>query len=294
MPNNASYCTAMGKNAQSKLPWADIPILLALMRRNSLAAAAEALGVDRTTVARRLERLEAQLETQLFERISGKLVATDAGRRILSAAERAEQELSHLNPNESEQRFKHGKVRIALSEHVLAGFAPQLCDFVHDHPEVFLEFATSNRLVDLSKYEADVVIRIGRIPPEKMYTKDLGLVRFALYRRADETGPLRIFWPRAGETDMPQFLRRDHPDTVSVAAIDGVLPTREIILAGGGAGILPRFLGDGDSRLTSCSDDISENPYRLFIGCLHEQRNLHRIRLVMRYLTKQLTDALTD
>ncbi|MFY0681305.1 MAG: LysR family transcriptional regulator [Thalassovita sp.] len=284
----------MGKNARSELPWADVPILLALMRRKSLGAAAEALGVDRTTVARRLERLEAQLGTQLFERISGKLVATDAGRRILSAAERAEQELSSLNPTESEQRFKHGKVRIALSEHVLAGFAPQLSEFVHAHPDVFLEFVTSNRFVDLSKYEADIVIRIGRIPSEKMYTKDLGQVNFALYRRADEIGPLRIFWPRAGETDMPPVLRRDHPDAVSLAAIDGVLPTRDIILSGGGAGILPRFLGDGDTRLTAISTDLSESPYRLFIGCLQEQRNLHRIRLVMQKLTKKLAEALID
>ncbi len=284
----------MGENARLDLPWAEVPILLALMRCKSLAAAARALGVDRTTVARRLERLEAQLGAQLFERISGKLVATDQGRRFLAAAERAEQELSHLNPSGSERRFKHGKVRIALSEHVLAGFAPQLSAFVHDHPDVFLEFVTSNRFVDLTKYEADIVLRIGRNPPEKMYTKDLGQVRFAVYRRADETGPVRIFWPRAGESEIPQFMSRNHPEAVSSAAIDGVLPTREIILAGGGAGVLPRFLGDSDSRLASCSDDMSGNPYRLFVGCLHEQRNLHRIRLVMRDLTKQLTKALID
>ena len=284
----------MGENARLDLPWAEVPILLALMQCKSLAAAARALGVDRTTVARRLERLEAQLGAQLFERISGKLVATDQGRRILAAAERAEQELSHLNPSATAQQFKLGKVRIALSEHVLAGFAPQLSAFARDHPDVFLEFVTSNRFVDLMKYEADIVLRIGRNPPDKLYTKDLGEVRFALYRRADEAGPVRIFWPRAGETEMPQFMRRDHPEAVSSAAIDGVLPARDMIIAGGGAGVLPRFLGDRDSRLTSCSDDLSENAYRLFIGCLHEQRNLHRIRLVMRDLTKQLTKALID
>ena len=284
----------MGENAQIDLPWADVPILLALMRCKSLAAAADVLGVDRTTVARRLERLEAQLGTQLFERISGKLVATDEGRRILSVAERAEQELSNLNPSESEQRFKYGKVRIAISEHVLAAFAPQLIAFIHDHPDVFLEFVTSNRFVDLTRYEADIVLRIGRNPPEKMYTKDLGEVRFALYRRADETGPVRIFWPRAGEPEMPKFIRHDHPEAVSIAAVDGVLPTREMILTGGGAGVLPRSLGDRDNRLAPCSDDISVSPYRLFIGCLREQRNLHRIRLVMRHLTKHLSNALAD
>lgn len=284
----------MGKNAQIKLPWADIPVLLALMRCSSMAAAGRELGLDRTTVARRLERLESQLGMQLFERQSGNLVPTDQGRHILSIAERAEQELSDLQPSDSERRFKYGKVRISLSEHVLAAFSSQLNAFIHEQPELFLELSASNQLVNLSKYEADIVLRIGRTPSKGLHTIDLGAVHFALYRLKGETGPLQIFWPRAGQVELPKLVRQKYPQAKAVAAVDGVLPTREMILAGGGAGILPKFLGDQDDRLVTCSDDILVEKYRLFIGCLHEQRNLHRIRLVMQQLGEKLKKTLAE
>lgn len=157
-----------------------------------------------------------------------------------------------------------------------------------------MEFTTSNRFADLSKYEADIVLRIGRVPADTLYTKDLGEVRFALYRLKGDTGPLRIFWPRAGDTELPNFIRKNHPEAQAVASIDGVLPTREMILVAGGAGILPRFLGDRDDRLMACSDDVSVGKYRLFIGCLHEQRNLNRIRIAMRQLAKRLAEAIAQ
>lgn len=284
----------MGENAHTDLPWADVPLLLALARGKSFAAAAQLLGLDRTTVARRLERLEAKLDTQLFERLAGELSPTPQGRRILAVAERAEQELSHLEPNSEDRRLRYGKVRISVSEHVLSAFAPQLNAFIVDHPEVFLELTTSDRLVDLFKYEADIVLRIGKKPTATLHTIDLGEVHFAFYRRQGETGPVMTFWPRAGETDVPDLLLKENPEAKVIAAIDGILPTREMILAGGGAGVLPRFLGDSDERLIACSGDFTSAEYRLFMGCLPEQRNLHRIRIVMKHLSIGLTQALRN
>jgi len=282
----------LGENAQTELPWGEVPVLLALARGKSFAVAAQMLGIDRTTVARRLERLEAQLDTQLFDRVAGGLSLTQHGRRILAVSERAEQELSHIQTNCEERRIKYGKVRISVSEHVLSAFAPQLNAFMNDHPDLFLELTTSNRLVDLAKYEADVVLRIGKRPTATLHTRDLGEVRFAYYRRQDETGPILTFWPRAGETEVPAQLLKDHPDAKVVAAIDGVLPTRDMILAGGGAGALPHFLGGSDDRLIPCSEDILPDTFRLFMGCLPEQRNLQRIQIVMKHLSKSLSQSL--
>jgi len=284
----------MGNNAQIDLPWSDMPILLALVRHKSLSAAARNLKVDRTTVARRLDRLEAQLGVQLFERLSGNLVPTDQGRRVLSIAERAEQELSSLEASDKQAGFKFGKVRIAVSEHVFAAFASYLNCMIHEQRDILFEFTTSNRFADLSKYEADIVLRIGRIPADNMRTIDLGGVHFALYRQKKETGSLRVFWPRAADAEIPMSVRKQHPEAQIVAAIDGVLPTREMIVEAGGAGILPRFLGDRDDRLIACADDIPVGNYHLFIGCLSEQRNLNRIRIAMRQLERVLRQALSE
>lgn len=285
----------MGKNAQMNIPlWADMPILLALMRAGSFDAAAHSLGIDRTTVARRLERVEKRLEIQLFDRASGRLKPTEEGRRILSAGERAEQELTDIQPDYGDKRFTHGKVRISLSEHILSAFSAQLFELITAHPDLFLEFTTSNRLVDLSRYEADIVIRISQHPQDAMHTVDLGPIPFGLYRRADSNGPILHFWASPGETTVPKHTLQAYPEASVIAAIDGVLATREMILSGDGVGVLPSFLGDQDERLKLISDKTIDSKYRLIVGCLPEQRNLHRIRTVMRYLSKRLVSSAED
>lgn len=255
-------------------------------------AGASELNVDRTTVARRLERLEALLGLQLFERLNGKLEPTQHGRRLFSIAERAEQELSDIQNDDEEKRFEYGKVRISTSEHVLAAFAPQISDFISDHPKILLEIVTSNRFADLSKYEADIVLRIGSKPPPSLKTIDLGSVRFGLYKRRDETGPVEKIWTHPGEIKLSKSIAELHPEAKVSAIIDGVLPTREMILSAGGAGVLPKFLGSSDQRLVSCSEDFIPQKYRLFMGCLPEQRNLRRIQIVMRDLSDSLKQAL--
>lgn len=281
-----------GNFAQDKLPWSDIPFILALARCRSFSDAAEVLKVDRTTVARRLDKLETQLNSKIFERHLGELSLSTEGRRIVAIAERAEQELSQIQIDTDERRIKYGKVRVSVSEHVLAAFAPEVCQLIADLPEAFLEFTTSDRQVDLAKYEADIVLRIGRAPPPRLHTIDLGEMRFACYRPKTETGPVKKYWARAGETEVPKVLRKDHPDAEVIAAVDGILPMREVIIAGGGAALLPYIVGEKDERLRMCSDFVSSGKFRLYAGCLPEQRHLHRIRLVMKHLSKTLSAAL--
>ncbi|WP_394199526.1 LysR family transcriptional regulator [Litoreibacter albidus] len=284
----------MGKNAHSNLPWAEIPILLAIARHQSFAAASEVLGIDRTTVARRLDRLEEQLDTHLFERDAGRLTLSAQGRRMLAVAERAEQALSHLQPVGEDRRRRYGKVRISVSEHVLSAFAPQFAALITERPEVFLELTTSNRLASLQRYEADIILRIGQQPAATLHTLDIGAVHFAAYRARSDQGPLHRFWSRAGNTELPDNIRAIAPDAQVIAAVDGVSSLRDMILNGGGAGVLPRFVGDCDTRLEAVTENWPGLEYRLYLGCLPEQRNLHRIRLTMKGLAKRLTAVLTS
>lgn len=281
-----------GKFAHPSLPWADVPFLLALARSTSFVAAAEELNVDRTTVARRLERIESRLNSTIFERNNGQLTLNAQGRRIAAIAERAEQELSEVQPNTHDRRVTYGKVRLSVSEHVLSAFAEHFAAFSKSHAEIFLELTTSDRFVDLFKYEADIVLRIGQSPPPGLHTIDLGTVGFGYYRRRDETGPLTTYWPRVGETDVPKHLLKDHPDIEPLAAIDGVLQSRDLVLAGGGTAVLPRFLGDLDDRLVLCSKASSPSKFRLYAGCLPEQRNLQRIKLTMKTLSATISKVL--
>lgn len=254
--------------------------------------AARDLRVDRTTVARRLDRLEASLGTKLFERHSGALELTPHGRRVLAIVERAEQELGHLQPDKDDLRISFGKVRLAVSPHVLAGFSEEVTQFATSHPHLFLEFATSDRFVDLHRYEADIALRVGMSRPEGLHSLDLGPVRFGLYRRSDQIGPVQAAFSLPGQTSLRKEFVPDGAHPMIVAAVDGVLPTRELILSGAVAGVLPEFLASGDPRLALCSDGVPQGPHRLWMSCLPEQRHLSRIKTTMRELSRSLSARL--
>jgi DNA-binding transcriptional LysR family regulator len=70
--------------------WDDLKVVLALARAGTLAGAARDLGVDATTVGRRVAALEAALRARMFDRLSGGYVATGAGHRAIALAEEME------------------------------------------------------------------------------------------------------------------------------------------------------------------------------------------------------------
>ncbi|MXQ09034.1 LysR family transcriptional regulator [Alphaproteobacteria bacterium GH1-50] len=255
-------------------------------------AAARELGVDRTTVARRLDRLEERLGTKLFERISGELELTLHGRRTLAVMERAEQELSHLYPDKDDARIAFGKVRVSLSPHVLAGFSKEVIRFAESHPQIFPVLATSDRFVDLHRYEADIALRVAVTRPHDLHSIDLGPVRFGLYSRSDQRGPLRAVLTPPGQTELPREFVPQSETPIVVASVDGVLPTRELVLAGAGAGLLPQFIAEDDPRLALVSDGLAEGRHRLWISCLAEQKANSRIRTAMKGLSGEIAQRL--
>jgi DNA-binding transcriptional LysR family regulator len=291
-PNNARFCSAMGISAHTRLPWSDAPFLLALARSGNFMAAASDLGVDRTTVARRLDRLEERLGTKLFERISGDLELTLHGRRTLAVMERAEQELSHLYPDKDDARIAFGKVRVSLSPHVLAGFSAEIIRFAASHPQIFPVLATSDHFVDLHRYEADIALRVAVTRPHDLHSIDLGQVRFGLYRRSDQSGLVRAVFTLPGQSELSRDFVPQSQSPIVVASVDGVLPTRELVLAGGGAGLLPQFIAEDDPRLALVSDRLAEGRHRLWMSCLSEQKTNSRIRTVMKGLSAEIAQRL--
>lgn len=74
--------------------WTDLRFVLAAARAGALAGAARQIGVNETTVSRRLARVERRLAVRLFERVGGRLVVTQAGARLVDAAQRMETEVT--------------------------------------------------------------------------------------------------------------------------------------------------------------------------------------------------------
>src|SRR6185503_15831687 len=126
------------------LRWDDVRVFLAIRRHGTMAGAARDLGVDQTTIGRRLASLEASLDARLFDRMPDGLVLTPAGASVVEAALHVEESVLALARLASgEDRRSEGVVRIATSdafaEHYLLA---RLGALRERHPAVVLEITT--------------------------------------------------------------------------------------------------------------------------------------------------------
>ncbi len=147
------------------LDWNDLRYLLAVARGGTLAGAAKGLGVDDSTVSRRVARLEARLEARLFERAGdGRLRPTPAGAEALERAERMELEVEGLRDSVTgADAVCAGTVRLTsvplLVNRLLVPALPGLLD---RHPALNLELVADPSDLSLRRREADIALRLAR------------------------------------------------------------------------------------------------------------------------------------
>jgi len=141
--------------------WDDVRIFLAAHRHGSLGAAAQRLGIDTTTVSRRLAVFEQDLGLRLFERTRDGLSPTHAAERILDAAEGMEAAHARLVRESSQQpAAPEGTVRVSVAPGLADTFiAPRLVRLRARHPRLSIELDASVRPRDLSRHEADLAVR---------------------------------------------------------------------------------------------------------------------------------------
>jgi DNA-binding transcriptional LysR family regulator len=152
------------KNAQ--VNWDDLRYFLELARSRRLARAGRKLGVDHTTVGRRIELLERALGCRLFEAGSDGYALTDAGHQLLAHAETIENSVDLMQTEARGQGVRvTGTVRIGTPEGFAAVFlVPRLTRLFALHPELNVELLTLPRFPSLAAREADILVTLD--PPE--------------------------------------------------------------------------------------------------------------------------------
>lgn len=141
--------------------WDDLKVLLALVRSRSLSGAAQSLGVNASTIGRRVDALEAAFGVQLFERRSDGVVPTAAAETLCAAAENVERSAARVGDVlDALEAVPEGVVRVSAPPAMFTFFvAPALPRLRRRHPKLQLEMHASMELVDLTLREADLAIR---------------------------------------------------------------------------------------------------------------------------------------
>jgi DNA-binding transcriptional LysR family regulator len=146
------------------IDWDQVRVFLAVARAGQLAGAAARLGLDVSTVSRRLDRLEGELGVHLFDRTREGTVATAAAEAMLPAAEDMERGLAQFAAAvDAVETTAEGTVRLTAPPGVADAFiAPLLARFRERFPRVAVELDASVGYADLTRREADLALRASR------------------------------------------------------------------------------------------------------------------------------------
>ena len=142
--------------------WDDIKILLALSRKGSARAAAGALGVSKSTITRRLDELEHELQVRLFDRTPEGYRMTANAEQLLPTAEHVEELILAAERNFSgRDQTLEGAIRLTTPDVAGMGFlVKRLAEFAEQYPEIELELIPGTEALDLTRREADIALRV--------------------------------------------------------------------------------------------------------------------------------------
>jgi DNA-binding transcriptional LysR family regulator len=167
--------------------WDDTRIFLAVRRAGSHSAAGRSLGLNASTVGRRIAALEQALATRLFVRTPSGLALTRAGHLLSERAERVEAEMlaGERELRGTDERAE-GKVRLTASDGLATYvLVPALRALRQRHPDMRVDLVADNRIADLSRREADVALRLVRPNERSLVARRIARLPFGLFGGLD-------------------------------------------------------------------------------------------------------------
>ena len=277
--------------------WNDLRHFLEVARKGRYLSAAKRLGVNHTTVARRVTALEDALEVKLFEQDENGLHLTDAGETLLPLAQQVE------------NAADLAKERVLLSGHSLSGslrigapdgfgnafLAGRIANFIGANPDLTIELAPVPLSHNLLKREVDLAISLEPTERKGISVQKITDYKLFLYTSDEYTKSNSVNISNIGEitkcpfadyipdilyTDQLTFNKYIYSEMISQFQSSTVLAQYEFVANGGGFGVLPYFMAHDDPRLVLLFPKkfCFVRSYWLLIP--HELRRLASVRAV--------------
>ena len=303
-------------------PSADnIATFVEVVRRQSLSGAARSLGLPKSTVSRRITRLEQELHSQLLQRDARKVVLSAAGRRfyesVVSAVDALAEAVSQAELRRTEPR---GLIRVtAPSDLGRMVLAPMFVAFLERHPEITLDLVLTNRTVDLVQEGLDLAVRAGRVEGKliarKLCASALQLAASSRHTREEKGDSIRklseqpfVLHRAGGNSQLIKLLRVQEASPVSRASrgsrnaveltvqgrisVDDYAALAELVAAGQGVGLMPAIHvreGVASGALVHIFPEWSSRAQNVYLVYPTRQQP-ERVRLLTEFLLTAFAD----
>ncbi len=283
------------------IKWDDLRIFLAVARAGSISGAATSLGLQHSTVSRRLRKMESTLGTRLVERKRGGYALTPAGEDVKQAAVRIETEVLGVDAAViGKDQDLVGPLRVtAINNMASTLLMPAFAGFSRRYPQVELHIGVSNLDSSLAQREADVAIRLTNAPPDTLIGKRLATVASTVYGSRDYLAEMarQRREPRWIGVECCEFHRSWTRHAVGEQGFgfysDDTVLTQAAIREGLGVSFLPCFMGDADPLLVRQREPDPQHDLGLWVLLHADLKRTARV-LAFRDHLMQSIDAMRD
>jgi len=280
--------------------WDNLRYVLMVANKGSIAAAARELQVNRSTVLRRINTFQQDLNCRIFDRGDAGYVLTPEAEKMIDAAREVESTLFDMQRQIAGHELKlEGELRVTTTDtFMLSSLGPHLASFQQTHPHIVVEVLITNNILDLNRRDADVAIRPTRLPDAGLVGRRLCDVEFGVYATrqllqcVDREQIFEARWigfiDSLMQTPIGAWLG-SAVDTRNICLrCDSFVAVRVAAEAGIGLALLPRLLGDSSAQLQRLDVDTSELTIGLWALAHPDLVRSARVHAFIEHLTQAL------
>jgi len=278
------------------MQWDDLKIFLEIARTGSISGAAKRLGVQHSTVSRRMRVLETNLDTKLIERRKSTYELTEAGEELQLSARKIEVEILEFEGAQSgRESGAAGELRVsAINNMASTILMPIFASFSAAYPKIELHILVSNRFVRLAERDADIAIRLTNTPQETLIGKRLVTVASAVYGATDycarlAAGAEKEKWLGVECCDYHMsWTKETRPEQDHNFFVDDTLLTLAALKSGAGLAYLPCFMGDNVPELARARAPDPRHDLGLWLVYHRDLRRTKRVRLFREHMMREI------
>jgi DNA-binding transcriptional LysR family regulator len=287
------------------LSWDDFRYVKAIADTRSLGGAAQLLGVNHSTVFRRLGQIEHQIGSRLFDRGRTGYTLTACGDDMVRLAERVAEDINAFERRVTGQDLRpSGELRVTANDMVLLHLLTDvLAKFRKAYPEIILDIVVSNALLNLSKRDADVAVRATYQPPESLNGLRVGRIGWAVFGQKALAGkpfdlvadPPRHDWVVFADpvaiARASKWLKEHAIDERRIVyKVNSMLGLAEAAAAGVGLALLPCFIGTMVPGLAQLCSPLPELEGELWLLTHPDLHNTARVRAFLDFCAAEMAE----
>lgn len=287
------------------MDWNDLKLFLTVARLGSIRAAALELGVNQSTVNRRLAVLEHAVKLRLFDATTRGHVLTAQGLALAEAAAPMQAQAEAVaQAAQLLTRRMTGTLKITAPQTLFKEYvAPVIAEFHLTHPDVHLNYDGSERLLDLIAGEADIAFRAADVPPDARFRADkvqdhLWTVYCSTAYAARRGVPGSVadlaghdvvaLGGRIGQRPGNKWFMQQIAAAKVTGIAEGVPNMQQVLLAGLGVGTLPCITGDAEPGLQQCFAPLPELTTALWLVTTAEQGRDPRVQAFVALVLRRM------